>query len=143
MISPLDINVLMALGWANHPHHQAAHAWFQTHSSDGWATCLLTQSGFLRLSLNAQVVGIPMTGPEVVTLIQGMTSHPQHTYFESLPNLTDTDFEPLARRLQGYRQVSDAILLAIAKHNSAKLVTFDRAIQSLCPWQDLVIVISP
>ena len=84
-----------------------------------------------------------MTGPEVVTLIQGMTSHPQHAYFESLPNLTDTDFEPLARRLQGYRQVSDAILLAIAKHNSAKLVTFDRAIQSLCPWQDLVTVISP
>lgn len=84
-----------------------------------------------------------MTGLEVVSLLRGLTSHPQHTYFESLPNLIDADFEPLARRLQGYRQVSDAILLAIAKQNSAKLVTFDRAIQTLCPWPDLVVVISP
>jgi len=143
LISLLDINVLMALGWANHPHHQAAHVWFQSHSADGWATCLPTQTGFLRLSLNAQIVGVSMTGLEVVNLLRGLTSHPQHTYFESLPKLTDADFEPLARRLQGYRQVADAILLAIARQNSATLVTFDWAIQTLCPWPDMVVVLSP
>ena len=143
MIALLDINVLMALSWANHPHHLAAHAWFQSHSADGWATCLPTQSGFLRLSLNSQVVGVQMTGVEVVNLLRGLTSHPQHHYFESLPKLSQADFEPLARKLQGYRQVSDAILLAIAKQHSAMLVTFDRAIQSLCPWPDMVVVLAP
>ena len=142
MIALLDINVLMALSWANHPQHSAAHAWFQSHSADGWATCLPTQSGFLRLSLNAQIVGVQMTGVEVVNLLRGLTSHPQHTYFDSLPKLSEADFEPLARRLQGYRQVSDAILLAIAKRHSATLVTFDRGIQTLCPWPDMVTVLS-
>ncbi|MBC7816007.1 MAG: VapC toxin family PIN domain ribonuclease [Planctomycetaceae bacterium] len=143
MISLLDINVLMALSWANHPHHAAAHHWFNGHSVDGWATCLPTQTGVLRLSLNPQIVGVPMKGSEAVQLLRGLIAHPQHTYFVTLPELTHADFEPLVRRLQGYRQVSDAVLLAIAKQNQAQFVTFDRAIETLCPWPNMVVVITP
>src|SRR5881296_2069699 len=108
----------MALSWANHPHHAASHSWFGGHSTDGWATCLPTQTGFLRLSLNPQIVGVPMTGVEVVKLLRGLTAHPHHHSFDSRPDLTHADFEPLSRRLQGYRQVSDAVLLAIAKQHA-------------------------
>lgn len=84
-----------------------------------------------------------MKGAEVIKLLQQLTAHPQHSYFATLPELTHPDFELLARRLQGYRQVSDAVLLAIAKQNQARFVTFDRAVATLSPWPGLVVVISP
>ena len=58
MIALPDINVLRALAWSNHPHHDAAHRWFARDAAAGWATCLFTQTGFLRLSLNPQIVGV-------------------------------------------------------------------------------------
>jgi hypothetical protein len=58
LIGLLDINVLLALAWSHHVHHDAAHGWFARETAAGWATCLLTQTGFLRLSLNPQIVGI-------------------------------------------------------------------------------------
>ena len=39
--------------------------------------------------------------------------------------------QPLIPRLLGYRQVTDALLLGLAIHNQAILVTLDRAIQAL------------
>jgi predicted nucleic acid-binding protein len=39
--------------------------------------------------------------------------------------------QPLAPRLYGYRQVTDALLLGLAIRNGAILVTLDRSIQAL------------
>ena len=47
MIHLPDVNVLLALAWSNHPHHEAAHRWFVSESLEGWATCLLTQGGLI------------------------------------------------------------------------------------------------
>jgi predicted nucleic acid-binding protein len=58
LIALPDINVLLALAWSNHAYHEAAHGWFAHIANAGWATCLLTQTGFVRLSLNRQVVGV-------------------------------------------------------------------------------------
>jgi predicted nucleic acid-binding protein len=44
VIGLLDINVLLALGWRYHAHHDAAHGWFIRDAAVGWATCLLTQT---------------------------------------------------------------------------------------------------
>jgi hypothetical protein len=44
LIGLLDINVLLALGWRYHAHHDAAHGWFVRDAAAGWATCLLTQT---------------------------------------------------------------------------------------------------
>ena len=48
----LDINVLLALAWPNHDHHDAAHRWFDEVPDRKWATCTLTQLGFIRISSN-------------------------------------------------------------------------------------------
>ena len=45
----LDVNVLVALLDPQHVHHDPANHWFAQHSSAGWATCLLTQNGVLRI----------------------------------------------------------------------------------------------
>lgn len=43
----LDVNVLLALAWPNHLHHGLAQSWFRKSLTDGWATCSLTELGFI------------------------------------------------------------------------------------------------
>lgn len=136
MISLPDVNVLLALAWSNHPHHDAAHAWFARESTSGWATCLFTQAGFLRLSLNPQIVGVAIDCQAALNLLQGLVSHPEHQYVEALPTLTATPFEELVPQIAGYRQVSDAALLHVARCHGFKLVTFDQPVASVCPWNE-------
>jgi predicted nucleic acid-binding protein len=72
LIGLSDINVLLALVWSHHAHHDAAHGWFARDAAAGWATCLLTQTGFLRLSLNPQIVGVALDGQAALHLLQSV-----------------------------------------------------------------------
>lgn len=140
---PADINVLLALAWSNHPHHDAAHDWFARESAGGWATCLLTQTGFLRLSLNPQIVGVPVDCQAAVNLLENLVSHPDHQYIQGLPTLTASPFDQLVPQIVGYRQVSDATLLHVARFHGLKLVTFDQPIASICPWSENLEILTP
>jgi toxin-antitoxin system PIN domain toxin len=136
LIALPDINVLLALTWSNHPHHDAAHHWFNHNSAAGWATCLLTQTGFLRLSLNPQVVGVRIDCQAALDLLRSLVSHPHHEYADVAPALTVIPFGDLVPRVIGYRQVSDATLLYLARVHGMKLVTFDQAVTDVCPWNE-------
>ena len=92
MIHLPDVNVLLALAWSNHPHHEAAHRWFGSESLVGWATCLLTQGGFVRLSLNPQVVGVRLDASAALDLLIDLAAHPRHQYVQASPPLTDDAF---------------------------------------------------
>ena len=142
MIGLPDVNVLIALSWSNHPHHDAAHDWFAANADSGWATCALTQSAFLRLSLNPQIVGVAIDCHAALQLLASLTAHPRHQFEGVSPALTEASFDELAARIAGYRQVSDATLLHIAKVHGLKLVTFDRAISNLSPWDEHVELIT-
>jgi toxin-antitoxin system PIN domain toxin len=136
LIALPDINVLLALAWSNHPGHDAAHRWFARGATGGWATCLLTQRGFLRLSLNRQIVGVSIVCQAAVHLLHSLVAHPQHRYTEIAPALTTPLFDELVPKIVGYRQVSDATLLYLARANGLKLVTFDRPVAAVCPWPE-------
>ena len=45
----LDVNVLIALLDPIHVHHQKVTNWYLGHCRDGWATCPLTENGFIRI----------------------------------------------------------------------------------------------
>jgi toxin-antitoxin system PIN domain toxin len=141
LISLPDVNVLLALAWSNHPHHEAAHEWFGRDAAAGWATCLLTQSAFLRLSLNPQVVGVAIDCPTAARLLDGMVAHPGHRFFEVTPPLTGAPFDQLVARIAGYRQVSDATLLHFARSHSLRLVTLDQSIGAICPWNENLLIL--
>ena len=47
-VALLDVSLLIALFDRDHVHHEAAHDWFADHHSEGWATCPLSQNGFVR-----------------------------------------------------------------------------------------------
>src|SRR5512135_2751624 len=50
--SLLDVNVLVALFDPDHVHHELAHDWFADHGRHAWATCAITENGFLRVLTN-------------------------------------------------------------------------------------------
>ena len=143
MIGLPAINVLLALAWSHHAHHNVAHRWFARDAAGRWATCLLTQPGFVRLSLNPQSVGVSLDGQAAVNLLQRLVEHPHHQYAETAPPLTATSFGELVPHIIGYRQVPDATLLYLARVLGMKLITFDRPIATMCPWPEHLELLTP
>lgn len=117
----LDVNVLLALAWPNHQHHQAAHRWFGDESSRGWATCALTTIGFVRLSSNPAYTPEAVSPRDAAVLLDRMTAHPQHHFWAELPPLK---LDVLQRAI-GHQQVMDAYLVGLARHHRGCVATFD------------------
>ncbi len=143
-VSLLDINVLIALAWPNHECHQAAHAWFAAHASEGWATCPMTQCGFVRISANPRIIAEAVAPSAAVALLHRMLAHPQHVFWTDDITFVAATYVS-GERIIGHRQVTDAYLLGLSLHHGGRLVTFDRGIVSLARNehdQQLVLVIS-
>jgi uncharacterized protein len=143
LIALPDFNMWLALAWGNHVHHDAPHRCFARDATTGWATCLLTQTGFLRFSLNSQIVGVSIDCQAAVHLLHNLVAHPHHQYRETAPGLTTPLFIELVPRIIGYRQVSDATLLHLARLGGLKLVTFDRPVAAVCPWPEHLELLRP
>lgn len=127
-----DINTLIAAAWPNHIHHLQARRWLETETQSGWATCPIVQSGFLRISMNAAVVGHAATFATALALLEQYTSDTAHTFWESEASPSVWP-EWLQQRFQGYRQVTDATLLATALQNNGILVTMNGGLLTLLP----------
>jgi hypothetical protein len=128
----LDLNVLIALAWPNHVHHRAAHAWFSRNSRRGWATCPVTQAGFVRLSSNAAVVREAAQPLEAVALLERLVALPHHRFWSDDVGLPDlcARLHPL---LIGHRQVGDLHLLGIAIRHGGVLATLDGRLPGILP----------
>lgn len=132
MTSLLDVNTLLALAWPNHVHHRPAQRWFRDHHAHGWATCPLTESGFVRVSSSPQATAEAKSPAEAVLLLRRLVALEGHAFWADDVSLAREEHLPL-ERLIGYRQVTDAHLLTLAIHHGGRLVTFDRAIRTLVP----------
>lgn len=126
----LDVNALVALAWPNHIHHQLAHAWFETTHQDGWATCPLTQSGFVRVSSNPRTTSEAVTPTEAINLLSRLIQVIGHEFWrDDYSIVADMAVDPI--RLIGYRQVTDLHLLGLAHQHDGRLATLDRGIRDL------------
>jgi hypothetical protein len=125
----LDVNALIALGWEGHERHDDMVSWFSRHSQAGWATCALTQAGFVRV-LSQPVLATGATVADLADALERNLAHPGHR-FVSL----DFDFSEVLARctggVLGHRQVTDAYLLTAALRNGMRLLTLDRGLVNL------------
>lgn len=126
----LDVNVLIALCWPNHQFHAAAHRRLGR-PGQRWATCALTQLGFIRLSSNPAVTGVRKTPQEAVAILASLIRDPNHVYLKALPSPAEPRISACFARILGYQQVTDAYLLELAARNGATLLTFDSRLLSL------------
>ena len=120
----LDVNVLIALFSERHVHHQAAHDWFADAKGDGWATCALTENGFVRVMRQRRPT---WSVGEFVRLLRQFCNDRNHQFWPDTLSLTDPAvFEPAG--IVGAQQITDVYLLALAVKKSAALATTDQSI---------------
>jgi len=131
----LDLNLLLALAWPSHVHHGMAHGWFEGEGSLRWATCPLTQLGFVRLSSNPAFTSDAVTPAAALAMLEAMTALDRH---ESRPDDVDcvTGTFSTGIHMAVHRQVTDAYLFALARARSGCLATLDRRMHRLLPRGD-------
>ena len=122
----LDVNVLVALFDGNHALHSSAMQWFAEHGDAGWASCPITQNGYIRVMSQP---GYPEHMP-VVALVERLRQATRHTAHEFWPDdaslLDDQAID--AGRIHGPGQLTDVYLLALAVSHGGRLVTLDQSI---------------
>jgi uncharacterized protein len=126
----LDVNVLIATAWPTHHAHEKVQQWLGRHAREGWATCPLTESAFVRILSNPAFSPNALTPTDALALLQANLRHPAHRFWEDNISFVDA-VAPFAKRLVGHQQVSDAYLLGLAIHRKARLATLDHAVLTL------------
>jgi toxin-antitoxin system PIN domain toxin len=128
MVYLLDVNVLVALFDPGHVHHEAAHAWLEASRASGWATCPMTENGFVRVISNPVYPGRRTTVRDAADRLARFTLSGHHTFWTDDVSILDSE-RLLTDRLGGHREVADAYLLALAVGRGGALVTFDRGVR--------------
>jgi toxin-antitoxin system PIN domain toxin len=128
-----DVNALVALAWDSHVHHAAMRAWFSANASRGWATCPLTESGFVRVSSNPKVLPSPIGVEPARGVLLALRAIEGHRFLVDDVSIASADVPAMA----GYRQVTDAHLLTLARRKAVRVVTFDRGLLALADGQDV------
>lgn len=129
----LDVNALVALAWDSHVHHARMRAWFAEHGAGGWATCPVTESGFVRASSNPKVLPAALTVEAARDALRALRNVRGHRFLADDVSICDDDVP----RLNGHRQVTDAHLLALARRSGLRLVTFDAGLADLAGGRDV------
>lgn len=125
----LDVNVLVALFDPGHIHHEPAHSWFAEACAGGWATCPLTENGFVRVISNPAYPGRRTAVADAVARLRQFTASGGHTHWPDDVSILQAGSLD-ASHLTGHREVTDAYLLALAKHHGGSLATFDRSVRT-------------
>jgi hypothetical protein len=126
----LDTNLLIALLWPSHEQHALAVKWFARHRGQGWATCPITQSGFVRIVSNPAFSRDAVQPREAVQVLSANTAAKDHQFWpDEVPLATAVAFAGV--RLMGHQQVTDAYLLGLAISCGGMLATLDKRIAAL------------
>jgi toxin-antitoxin system PIN domain toxin len=122
----LDINVLLALLDSDHVDHARAHEWLDEQIGAGWASCAITENGFVRVIAQPRYPS-PISPAEAIDLLGRACASEHHAFWPCDVSLLDSRVVDRSR-LHGPRQVTDAYLLALATKHDGRFVTFDRSV---------------
>ena len=126
----LDTNLLVALLWPSHQKHDLALKWFTHHRAKGWATCPITQTGFVRIVSNPAFSRDAVQPREAVHVLSANTVAKDHAFWlDELPFAEAVAFT--GTRLMGHQQVTDAYPLGLAMRRCGVLATLDQCIADL------------
>lgn len=130
-----DLNVWLALSWANHTHSRAAWTWFSGQEHGRFIFCRFTQVGLLRLLATSAIMG-----EDVQTIGQAWKVYDRwigDSRVGMQPESMELDgaFREATNsvaRLSSPKALGDCYLLAVSRIGDATLVTFDRGLASAC-----------
>jgi uncharacterized protein len=120
----LDVSVLISLGAIEHEFHVRAARWAGRQATDHsaeFATCSITELGFVRVIAQAPQYGI--TVAQAQELLRRIKNGP-NARFTFIAD--DHDVSRLPGWVKTARQTTDGHLAHLARANGAVLATFDR-----------------
>lgn len=139
----LDVNVLLTLHLSASSDHAKTQRWFKAKGSRSFATCAVTQAGFVRVAGQLAVKDRPLELKELQIALGNLISQSNHKFWPmDIPLLQA--IEKFESRIHGHRQITDAYLLGLAMHHGGKLATLDRGVLHLAgpEFQDSVELIA-
>jgi uncharacterized protein len=122
----LDVNVLLALLDSDHVHHHRARAWIGAEIEQGWASCAITQNGFVRI-ISQPRYPRPVSSSRAIELLDRATQTQYHEFWPCAVSLLQSKVIDRSR-VHSPKQVTDTYLLALAVANGGRFVTFDQSI---------------
>lgn len=129
----------MSLAWPNHVHHVPATTWFAQRGPEPWATTPMTEAGFVRVSSNPSAIPGAVTPTEALALLARISAVPGFRFLaDDVGRVVGTHID--IARITSHRQVTDAHLLAVARHHQGRLATFDRGLAALAGGADILLV---
>jgi hypothetical protein len=129
----LDVNLLISLLDSAHVQHDVAVRWFRGVAVvEGWATCPITENGFIRIVSHISYPNLRLTPALAAeSLARFKASFPAvHRFWADEISLTDVALFDLTG-LTGSRQATDAYLAGLAFRKGGRLATLDGGI----PWR--------
>jgi toxin-antitoxin system PIN domain toxin len=130
-----DINVLLAIGDSQHLFHDAIHDWLAAHKGHTWASCPLTENGFVRILSQPKYASGARQPAEAMELLRELRKARalKHVFWPDAVSLADSTLFH-SERITRPGHITDVYLAALALRKEARLVTFDHGI----PWQAVV-----
>jgi hypothetical protein len=121
----LDVNLLLALIDPVHIHHESAHRWFAEKGQKAWATCPVTENGFIRIASHPNYPNRPGDVTAVHAILRQLCETPGHHFWTediSILQIFESD------AIITHAQITDVYLLGLAVHKGGKLATLDQRI---------------
>jgi len=121
----LDVNLLLALTDPMHIHHLPAHRWFVEKGRLAWATCPLTENGFIRIASHPNYPNRPGDVAAVLAIFRQLCEARGHHFWPdavSILQVLESD------AIITHAQITDMYLLGLAAHKRGKLATLDQRI---------------
>ncbi|MCU0755186.1 MAG: hypothetical protein MUE46_08700 [Xanthomonadales bacterium] len=123
----LDVNALVALGWEQHEHHAAVLG--RLHVRQAWASCAITQLGFIRISSIPGLFHVSLTPAQAADVLAGLLADAQHRVLPDIPAVSSVDWA----QVSSSKHTTDAYLVVLANASEAHLLTLDRQLAARYP----------
>lgn len=118
----LDVNVLLGCGWKSHADNPALLGWLLQVSD--WATCPLTEAGFMRISMTTAYQAAFDDARKSLATLRALRGH--RFLFDDVEAM-------MLPVLSSYKDTTDAHLVTLAGRHGLKLATLDETLIGK-PW---------
>lgn len=131
----VDVNVLLPLCVAGHPHGRAAYAWWNARDRASVSLCLPIRMAMLRLLTNRAVMGSGVLPPEEAWRIWREFELDERTtsHYDMPAGVDAVWFANVRGRTPSPKLWTDAWLAAFASVMGWEMVTFDRDFRRFRP----------
>ena len=130
-----DINVLLAITDSHHVFHDPIHRWLNKRHGQTWASCPLTENGFVRILAQPKYASGRRSPAEALETLRQLRNARslKHVFWPDAVSLAESGLI-YPERLVTAKHVTDVYLAALAHSRKARLVTFDTSVA----WQAVV-----